>query len=409
MNTTTVTLRDQFPILQREVHGKPLVYLDSAATSQKPECVMAAMDRYYREYNANVHRGIHLLSEEATIAYEGVRQKVARLINAPSPREIIYTRNTTESINLLAHSWGHTNLTADDAVLITQMEHHANIVPWQLLQQQIGFELRYVPLLDNGELDMETLDGLLDEKVKLFSFIHVSNVLGTINPAEELVRRAHAVGAVAHIDAAQSVPHMPVDVQALGCDFLSFSGHKMCGPTGIGILWGKRALLEAMPPFLGGGDMISVVSLDTGSTWADLPHKFEAGTPSIAEAIGFGAAIDFLLDVGMDAIRAHEIELTGYGLEAVSEIEGLRILGPTDVAKRGGVVTFTLDGVHPHDLADTLDQEGIAIRVGHHCAQPLHDYYGIIASSRASFYVYNEAWEVDALVAAIRKAQHIWG
>lgn len=403
------TIRSHFPILTRQVHGKPLIYLDSAATSQKPASVMAAMDDYYSRHNANVHRGIHTLSEEATAAYEGVREDVARLINAPSTREIIYTRNTTEAINLVAHSWGRTNLTANDAVLITGMEHHSNIVPWQMLQQQIGFELRVLPITPNGELDLDALDTLLTEKVKLFSFMHVSNVLGTINPADYLIERAHAVGAIVHVDAAQSVPHMPVDVQALGCDFLSFSSHKMCGPTGIGILWGKQALLEAMPPFLGGGDMISSVSFSQGTCWAELPHKFEAGTPGIAEAVGLGAAVHYLQGIGMAEIRAHEVEITSYGLEAVSEIEGLRVLGPTDPAKRGGVIAFTLPTVHPHDLAESLDEDGIAIRAGLHCAQPLHDHLGIPASSRASFYLYNEPWEVDALVTSIRKAVHYWG
>lgn len=401
-------IRAEFPILGRTVHGKPLVYLDSAASSQKPLVVLEAMERYYREYNANVHRGIHTLSEEATAAYEGVRRKVARLINAASVREIIYTRNTTESINLLAHTWGRATLTARDAVLITGMEHHSNIIPWQMLQAQLGFELRYVPVTDEGELDLEALERLLDERVKLFSFVHVSNMLGTINPAEMLIRRAHGVGALVHLDGAQSVPHMPVDVQALGCDFLSFSSHKMCGPTGFGIFWGRLPLLEAMPPFLGGGDMISVVSLEHGSTWAEVPHKFEAGTPSIAEAIGFGAAIDFLQTLGMETIRQHEIDLTTYALEALSEIPDLRLLGPRNLQQRGGVATFVVKGVHPHDLADTLDREGVAIRAGHHCTQPLHDRFGIPASARASFYLYNEPSEVDVLVQGIRRAQAIY-
>jgi cysteine desulfurase/selenocysteine lyase len=409
MTPTTMTLRSNFPILTREVHGKPLIYLDSAASSQKPASVLAAMDTYYTRHNANVHRGIHTLSEEATAAYEGVRETVMRLINAHSTREIIYTRNTTEAINLVAYSWGRANLTAQDAVLITGMEHHSNIVPWQLLQQQIGFDLRVVPITPQGEFDLDALDTLLTPDVKLFSFMHVSNVLGTINPAADLIERAHAVGALVLLDAAQSVPHMTVDVQALNCDFLAFSSHKMCGPTGIGILWARESLLEAMPPFMGGGDMISSVSLTQGTRWAELPHKFEAGTPSIAEAIGLGAAIDYLQAIGMDTIRAHEIEITAYGLEALSEIEGLRFLGPTDPTKRGGVLAFTLPNVHPHDLADTLDREGIAIRAGQHCAQPLHEGFGIPASARASFYMYNDLWEVDALVKGIRKAIDYWG
>ena len=404
----TEAIRSQFPILKRTVHNKPLIYLDNAASSQKPQAVIEAMNRYYSHYNANVHRGIHTLSEEATTEYEGVRNKVAHFINASSHNEIIYTRNTTESINLLAHSWGRANLAPNDAVLITGMEHHSNIVPWQILQAQIGFELRYVPVTDQGELDLDSLDRLLDEKVKLFSFMHMSNVLGTINPAAYLIERAHAVGALTHIDGAQSVPHMPIDVQQLDCDFLSFSSHKMCGPTGLGILWGRRHLLEAMPPFLGGGDMISVVTLDQGSTWADLPHKFEAGTPSIAEAIGLGAAIDFLQEVGMANIRQHEIEMTHYAMEALSEVPNIRFLGPLDSHKKGGVATFTLPGVHPHDIADTLDREGVAIRAGHHCAQPLHERFGIGASSRASFYLYNEPWEIDLLVKGIHKAQKLY-
>ncbi len=402
------TIRQQFPILHTTVHGKPLIYLDNAATSQKPCAVLAAMEHYYEHSNANVHRGIHLLSEQATAAYEGVRKKVARFINARSVREIIYTRNTTESINLLAYSWGRANLTPADVVLITGMEHHSNIVPWQLLQRQIGFQLRHIPITDGGELDLDALDGLLDERVKLLSFVHMSNVLGTINPAAELVARAHAVGALAHIDAAQSVPHLPVDVQALDCDFLSFSSHKMCGPTGIGIFWGRRELLDHMPPFLGGGDMISEVTLDAGSTWADLPHKFEAGTPSIAEAIGLGAAIDFLTDLGMDAVRQHEVGLTHYAMEALSEVPGIRFLGPTDPVKKGGVATFTLGDIHPHDIAAALDREGIAIRAGHHCAQPVHDRLGIPASARASFYLYNEPREVDALVEGLHTVQRLY-
>lgn len=404
----TQAIRTHFPILNRTVHGKPLIYLDNAASSQKPLAVIEAMNDYYREYNANVHRGIHTLSEQATTEYEGVREKVARLINASSSQEIIYTRNTTESINLLVNSWGRSNLTAKDAVLITAMEHHSNIVPWQILQAEIGFELRYVPVTDSGELDMDALDRLLDEKVKLFSFMHMSNVLGTINPAEELIRHAHAIGALTHIDGAQSVPHMPIDVLSLDCDFLSFSSHKMCGPTGLGILWGRQQLLEEMPPFLGGGDMISVVTLDKGSTWAELPHKFEAGTPSIAEAIGLGAAIDFLQDVGMQNIRQHEIEMTTYAMEALSQVPEIRFLGPLDPHKKGGVATFILPGIHPHDVADTLDREGVAIRAGHHCAQPLHERFGVGATSRASFYLYNEPWEVDLLVEGVLKAQKLY-
>lgn len=400
-------IRQQFPVLQRQVHGKPLVYLDSAATSQKPLAVIEAMDRYYREYNANVHRGVHTLSEEATAAYEGARKRIARFINARSPRELIYTRNTTEAINLVASTWGRANLTTDDAVLITEMEHHSNIVPWQLLRDQIGFELRAVPVTDDGYLDMDAFDRLLDERVKLVAVTHMSNVLGTINPIEEITRKAHAVGALVLVDGAQSVPHMPVDVQALDIDFLAFSAHKMAGPTGIGALWARRELLEAMPPYMGGGDMIALVTLER-STWADLPHKFEAGTPAIAEAIGFGAAVDFLSELGMENIRAHELEITEYALEALSEVPGLRLLGPRKAADKGGVAAFVLDGVHPHDIASILDAEGVAVRAGHHCAQPLMQRYNVPATTRASFYVYTTRAEIDRLVEALHVVRKVF-
>ncbi|RME12687.1 MAG: cysteine desulfurase [Ardenticatenia bacterium] len=400
-------IRQQFPILQRQVHGKPLVYLDSAATSQKPLAVIDAMDRYYREYNANVHRGVHTLSEEATAAYEGARKRIARFINARSPRELIYTRNATEAINLVAATWGRANLTPNDAVLITEMEHHSNIVPWQILRDQIGFELRAVPVTDEGYLDMDAFDRLLDERVKLVAVTHMSNVLGTINPIAEMTAKAHAVGALVLVDGAQSVPHMPVDVQALDIDFLAFSAHKMAGPTGIGALWARRELLEAMPPYMGGGDMIAFVSLER-STWADLPHKFEAGTPAIAEAIGFGAAVDFLSELGMENVRAHEIEITEYALEALSEVPGLRLLGPRKAADKGGVASFVLDGVHPHDIASILDAEGVAVRAGHHCAQPLMQRYNVPATTRASFYVYTTREEIDRLVEALHVVRKVF-
>ncbi|GAP64493.1 cysteine desulfurase / selenocysteine lyase [Ardenticatena maritima] len=400
-------IRQQFPILQRQVHGKPLVYLDSAATSQKPLAVIDAMDRYYREYNANVHRGVHTLSEEATAAYEGARKRIARFINARSPRELIYTRNATEAINLVAATWGRANLTPNDAVLITEMEHHSNIVPWQILRDQIGFELRAVPVTDEGYLDMDAFDRLLDERVKLVAVTHMSNVLGTINPIAEMTAKAHAVGALVLVDGAQSVPHMPVDVQALDIDFLAFSAHKMAGPTGIGALWARRELLEAMPPYMGGGDMIAFVSLER-STWADLPHKFEAGTPAIAEAIGFGAAVDFLSELGMENVRAHEIEITEYALEALSEVPGLRLLGPRKAADKGGVAAFVLDGVHPHDIASILDAEGVAVRAGHHCAQPLMQRYNVPATTRASFYVYTTREEIDRLVEALHVVRKVF-
>ena len=403
----TDTIRNDFPILRRTVaNGKPLVYLDNAASSQKPEMVLRAMDDYYRTCNANVHRGVHTLSEEATTAFEAAREKVARFVNAPNARQIVFTRGTTESINLVAYSWGRANLKPGDEVLITAMEHHANIVPWQIVQEQLGFTLRYVPVTDQGLLNLEKLDELLTERTRLFAFVHASNVVGTINPVRQLVAAARAVGAKVLIDGAQSVPHMPVDVQDLDADFFAFSSHKMCGPTGIGVLYGKRDLLEAMPPFMGGGDMIREVTL-AGSKWNSLPYKFEAGTPSIAEAIGLGAAVDYLQQVGMGWVQAHERELVAYAYDRLSEVEGLHILGPGP-EQRGGLLAFTLEGVHPHDIAAILDREGVAVRAGHHCAQPLHDRFGIVASARASFYLYNTPEEVNVLADALHKAQEIF-
>ncbi|HRJ41266.1 MAG TPA: cysteine desulfurase, partial [Caldilineaceae bacterium] len=405
-NPKVSSLRSLFPVLERQVHGKPLVYLDNAATTQKPLAVIQALDNYYRHYNSNIHRGVHTLSEEATTAYEEARTRIARFINAASDKQTIFTRNATEAINVVAHSWGRANLGPGDEVLITEMEHHSNIVPWQILQEQLGFTLRYVPITDGGLLDLSDLDTLLNERTKLFAFVHVSNVLGTINPAAQLVQAAHAVGALALIDASQSVPHMPVDVQALDADFLVFSGHKLCGPTGIGILYGKRELLEAMPPFMGGGDMIREVKM-SGSRWNTLPYKFEAGTPAIAEGIGLGAAVDFLQEVGMDWIWQHEHALTSYAYERLAQVEGLRIIGPGP-EQRGGLVAFTLNDIHPHDLSAVLDNDGIAIRAGHHCAQPIHDRLGIVASARASFYLYNTFEEVDKLVVGLEKAGQIF-
>jgi len=399
-------VRAQFPILTRQVHGKPLIYLDSTASSQKPHAVIDRLAAYYEHGNANVHRGVHTLSEEATAAFEGSRAKVARFINAASSKEIIWTRNATEAINLVAYSWGSANLKPGDEVLITEMEHHSNIVPWQLACQRTGAALRYVPVDDEGFLRLDLLPALLTPRTRLFAFTAMSNVLGTINPTAELVAAAHAVGALALVDAAQSVPHLPVDVQALGADFLAFSGHKMCGPTGIGVLYGRRELLDAMPPFMGGGDMIKEVHLDA-SRWNTLPWKFEAGTPAIAEAIALGAAVDFLSDLGMSQIQAHEHRLVAYAMQQLSQVEGLRMLGPA-AEHRGGVVAFTLGDIHPHDLAAILDGEGIAIRAGHHCAQPLHERYGLPASARASFYLYNTAAEVDQLVTALDKAKEMF-
>lgn len=398
-------IRADFPVLDQEVRpGVSLVYLDNSATSQKPLSVIQTMDDYYRRYNANVHRGIHKLSEEATLAYEGARKKVQKFINAESAREVIITRGTTESLNLVAYSWGRANLKPGDVVLSTEMEHHANIVPWQILAEQTGFTLKFVPVTDDGFLDMDAFYAMLDERVKLVTVMHVSNVLGTINPVEEMIRAAHQVGALALIDGAQSVPHLAVDVQALDCDFFAFSSHKMLGPTGAGILYGKKAVLESMPPFMGGGDMIKRVTLD-GSQWNELPWKFEAGTPSISEVIGLGAAVDYLSKVGMENIHQHEVAITGYALERLSEVPGVRVLGPTDPAKKGGVAAMVLEDAHAHDIAEILNHEGVAVRAGHHCAMPLHQRYNIAASARASFYLYNTFEEVDRLVSALYKVK----
>jgi cysteine desulfurase/selenocysteine lyase len=400
-------IQADFPILQTEAHpGKPLVYLDNAATSQKPEIVIESMNAYYRGYNANVHRGIHRLSEDATAAYEGARERIGRFINAPDVASVIFVRNTTEALNLVAWSWARKNLDPGDEILLTEMEHHSNIVPWQIVAEDIGAKIRYIPFNDEGLLDLTHLADLLTERTKIVAFSAMSNVFGTINPTKELVSAARAVGAISVVDAAQSVPHIPVDVQDLDCDFLAFSGHKMCGPTGIGVLYGKRAMLEEMSPFLGGGDMIRRVTFE-GSTWNELPWKFEAGTPSIAEGIGLGAAVDYLNSVGMEAIHAHEQFITGYAMEALSEVEGLKMIGPP-VAQRGGVVAFTLEGVHPHDISQLLDQDGIAIRAGHHCAMPLHQRLCIPASARASFYLYTSTEDVDRLVMGLNRVREVF-
>ena len=400
-------VRADFPILQTRVNGKPLTYLDNAASSQKPNRVIETLASYYREINANVHRGVHTLSEEATRRYEAARARVARFLNAPSDAEIIWTRNTTEAINLVAYSWGLANLKPGDEVLTTEMEHHSNLVPWQIITQRTGATLRHLPIDDVGYLRMDLLGDYLNERTRLFAFTAMSNVLGTINPVEELVAAAHSVGALALVDGAQSVPHLPVDVQALNCDFLAFSGHKMCGPTGIGGLYGRRELLEEMPPFLGGGDMIREVHLDY-SRWNYLPWKFEAGTPAIAEAIGLGAAVEYLTELGMEWVHAQESQLVRYAMARLSEVEGLRILGPS-ADDRGGVVAFTLGDIHPHDIAALLDREGIAIRAGHHCAQPLHERYGLAATARASFYFYNTFEEIDRLVEGLERVRQIFG
>jgi cysteine desulfurase / selenocysteine lyase len=401
-------VRRDFPILQRETSpGVRLVYLDSTASSQKPLSVIEAMNSYYRRSNANIHRGVHTLAEEATYMYEQARVKIAKFINAPSPHQIIYTRNTTESINLVAYTWARANLGTGDLVILTEMEHHSNLVPWHMLQMETGIELEFIPITEDGLLDLEVYRSLLSRSPKLVSFTHMSNVLGTINPAAEIIRLAHESSAVTLIDGAQSVPHLKVDVQVLDADFLAFSAHKMCGPTGIGALYGKMELLESMPPFLGGGDMIKEVKLRSFRP-NTLPHKFEAGTPAIAEAVGFGAAVDYLTSLGMEAVSAHEHEVTEYALERLEEIPGVKVFGPA-VQNKGGVTAFTLEGVHPHDVAQILDRDGIAVRAGHHCAQPLHEKFGIPATSRASFYLYNTKEEVDLLVNGIYKVKELFG
>ncbi len=397
--------RKDFPILKQRIRGKPLVYLDNAATSQKPQQVLETLQTYYTEYNSNVHRGLHTLSERATYEYEKAREKVARFIHAPESKEIIFTRNTTESINLVAYTWARENLRAGDAILLTEMEHHSNLIPWHLLKRQIDVRLKFIPITTKGELDLSDLEHLLDG-VKLVSLTHMSNVLGTINPVEEIARAAHAAGAKVLIDGAQSAPHIPVNVQDIDCDFYAFSGHKMCGPTGAGVLWGKAEVLENMPPFLGGGEMIQEVYLER-STYAEIPLKFEAGTPNIAQAIGLGAAVDYLSAIGMETIAAHEREMTSLALEKLGQIKGLRIFGAAE--KRGAAISFEIEGIHPHDLSTILDQEGIAIRAGHHCAQPLMRKYNVESTARASFYFYNLPEEIDLLVEGLQKAKKIFG
>jgi cysteine desulfurase/selenocysteine lyase len=399
-------IRKDFPILRREIHGKPLAYLDNTATTQKPVQVLRAIDDYYRTYNANVHRGIYKMAEEATEAYESARATVARFVNARSSKEVVFTRGTTESINLVSGSWGRKNVGPGDVIVATEMEHHSNLVPWQILAEEKGAELRFIPMDLSGRLDLSGLDRLLQGRVKILAVTHMANAIGTINPVEELIRRAHAAGAVVLVDGAQSVPHLGVDVRALDCDFLAFSGHKMLAPTGIGALVAKRELLEAMPPLFGGGEMIREVKL-SGSTWNDVPFKFEAGTMNIEGAIAFATAIDYLEHLGMDAVRAHDAELTVPAIEGLGAIPGVTVYGPP-AAERGGIVSFTVEGIHAHDVAAVLDREGIAVRAGHHCTMPLHAKFGIAATTRASFYVYNLPEEVDRLVAAVRKAKQVF-
>jgi cysteine desulfurase / selenocysteine lyase len=395
-------IRKDFPILQREVHpGVRLVYLDSTATAQKPSSVLEAMDHFYRHSNANIHRGVHTLAEEATADYEDARQTVANFISAKNARQLIYTRNTTESINLVAQTWGRANLKEGDLVILTEMEHHSNLVPWQMLAAERNLRLEFIPITSDGLLDLDVYQKLLQLQPRMVAFTHMSNVLGTINPAKTIIQMAHQVGALTLVDGAQSVPHFKVDVTDLDADFLAFSAHKMVGPTGIGILYGREELLQAMPPYMGGGDMIRKVFLRSFVA-NELPYKFEAGTPAIAEAIGFRAAVNYLTHIGMNAIAEHEHRLTAYAIERLEEIPGIHVFGP-DAGHKGGVVSFATDGVHPHDVAQVLDSDGIAIRAGHHCAMPLHEKLKIPASSRASFYLYNTQAEVDALVKGLYK------
>ncbi|MCP8308813.1 MAG: cysteine desulfurase [archaeon] len=399
-------IRQDFPIFEQRFKGKPLIYLDNAATSQRPNQVVDAMNKYYQVYNATIHRCVYKLGEEATNAYEEAREKVAKFINA-NPEEIIFVRNATEAINLVAYSWGRSNIREGDKILLTLMEHHSNIVPWQLLAKEKKAHLEFVDIDDEGLLKIDDFEKFMNEEIKFMGLVHASNVLGTINPVKEMVNYAHKNGALVLVDAAQSVPHMPVDVHEIGCDFLAFSGHKMLGPTGIGVLYGKRELLEKMNPFLGGGDMIREVHLREAS-WDDLPWKFEAGTSNVAGAIGLGAAVDYLNKIGMKNVREHEKELTKYALDKIVEIKGIRIYGPKDINVRGGVISFNLGDIHPHDLASILDDEGIAIRAGHHCAQPLMERLGVNGTARASFYIYNTEGEVDSLVNSLEKARKVF-
>jgi len=393
-------VRKDFPILERKVYGKPLVYLDNAATSQKPRQVIDALVHYYENYNANIHRAVHCLGEEATAAYEEARAKVVKFINAPSPESIIFTRNTTEAINLVAYTWGRANVREGDEILLTQMEHHSNLIPWQRLAAEKGATVRYVELTDTQTLALDGLENLLDARTRIAAMPHVSNSLGTINPVEKIAAEARQNGTLFLVDGAQGAPHLPVDVQAIGCDFYAFSAHKMLGPTGVGVLYGRPELLEDMEPFLSGGEMIRKVTFE-GATWNDLPWKFEAGTPNIADVIAFGAAIDYLNELGMENVREHEIEITDYALTRLSQLEGIVMYGPADPRERGGVVSFNFGDLHPHDVGTVLDHHGVAIRAGHHCTQPLMRTIGVSGTARASFYVYNTPEEVDVLVHAL--------
>lgn len=399
-------IRKDFPILQRRINGKQLVYLDNAATTQKPEVVISSMNDFYRSYNSNVHRGIHQLSVDATGQYEDAHVKIARFIKARGPKEVIFTKNATEAINLVAYGWGRKYIAEDDIILLSEMEHHSNIVPWQILAKEKGARLEFIPIDDDGLLKMDYLKNIQEGHLKLVTITHMSNMLGTINPMKDIVRWAHDLGAMILVDGAQSVPHLAVDVQDIGCDFLVFSGHKMLGPTGIGVLYGRRDILEEMDPFISGGDMIKEVHLRE-TKYNELPWKFEAGTPPIAEGIGLARAVEYLSSLGMGSIREHDRALISYAMERLREIEGITIYGPP-ANMRGGLVSFNLEGIHPHDLATLLDREAIAVRAGHHCAQPLHERLGITASTRASFYLYSTPEEVDVLVDGLKKAKKIF-
>jgi len=402
-------IRKDFPILKRPVHGQRLVYLDNAATTQKPKSMIDAISGYYEKYNANVHRGIHTLAEEATAAYEETRNKVAVLLGGTDSRQVVFTRNTTESLNLIATAWGERNIREGDEILLTEMEHHSNLVPWILLARRKNAKLRHIPITSDGRLDLTDLDDLLTRRTKIVSLTQLSNVLGTINPVAEIAERAHKVGAVVAVDGAQSVPHIPVAVEDLNVDFLAFSAHKMLGPTGVGVLWAKAAQLEAMDPYMGGGEMIREVKLDS-ATWNDLPWKFEAGTPNIADVVAFSAAIDYLLAIGMDRVREHEVWLTSYAMERLQSMAGhLTIYGPQEPEARNGVITFNDADIHPHDLSTILDHHGVAVRAGHHCAQPLMRILGVVATARASFYIYNGRDDIDVLVEALKEARRYFG
>jgi len=401
-------LRADFPILRRDINGHRLIYLDSASSSQKPQVVIDAMTEYYEQHNANVHRGIYTIAEEATAAYEGARVTVARFINAPDSHELVWTRNATEAINLVAYSWGRRNVGRGDQIILTEMEHHANLVPWQLLVQEVDGDLEFIPITDDGILRLDVFEVLLRLKPKLVAFTHVSNTLGTINPVREMVDMAHAAGALVLIDGAQAVPHVPVDVQALGCDFYAFSGHKMLGPMGSGALWARRELLEAMPPFMSGGDMIREVHLRR-SEFNEIPYKFEAGTPAVGDAIGLGVAAEYLTAIGMDAVREHERALLAYALDVLPRaVPDIELYGPMDPDIRGGVVPFNLPGIHPHDVAQVLDRSGIAVRAGHHCTMPLHERLDLAATARASFSVYTTTADIDALAAGLVEVQRVF-